>query len=101
MDEMTLHLSSPITDEQMDAIMDVDFDCTNWISFHTKHGRDVSFVKTDRVIEILKHRIIREQDKAKEADGEGRNWWARAYNYAELLLGRIVEQIRREEAADD
>ena len=28
MDELTLHLDNPITDEQMDAIMDVDFDST-------------------------------------------------------------------------
>jgi hypothetical protein len=45
MDEMTLTLSSPITEEQFDAITDVDFDNTDCIWFHTKHGKDVEFVK--------------------------------------------------------
>ena len=45
MDEMTLTLSSPITEEQFDAITDVDFDNTDRIWFHTKHGKDVEFVK--------------------------------------------------------
>ena len=44
-DEMTLTLSSPITEEQFDAIADVDFDNTDRIWFHTKHGKDVEFVK--------------------------------------------------------
>lgn len=43
--EMTLTLSSPITEEQFDAITDVDFDNTDRIWFHTKHGKDVEFVK--------------------------------------------------------
>ena len=45
MDEMTLTLSSPITEEQFDAITDVDFDNTDRIWCHTKHGKDVEFVK--------------------------------------------------------
>lgn len=45
MDEMTLTLSSPITEEQFDAITDVDFDNTGRIWFHTKNGKDVEFVK--------------------------------------------------------
>lgn len=40
MDEMTLTLNSPITEEQYDAIMDVDFDHTDRIWFSTKHGKD-------------------------------------------------------------
>lgn len=45
MDEMTLTLNSPITEEQLDAITDVDFDNTDEIYFHTKHGKEVYFVK--------------------------------------------------------
>lgn len=45
MDEMTLTLNSPITEEQWDAITDVDFEHTNEITFHTKHGKIVKFVK--------------------------------------------------------
>ena len=43
--EMTLTLNSPITEEQWDAITDVDFEHTNEITFYTKHGKEVKFVK--------------------------------------------------------
>ena len=42
---MTLTLNSPITEEQWDMITDVDFDHTDSITFHTKHGKEVEFVK--------------------------------------------------------
>ena len=45
MDEMTLTLNSPITEEQWDMIEDVDFDHTDIITFYTKHGKEVEFVK--------------------------------------------------------
>ena len=45
MDEMTLTLNNPITEEQWDAITDVDFENTDRVWFHTKHGKDVEFVK--------------------------------------------------------
>jgi len=45
MDEITLQLNSPLTDEQWDTITDVDFDHTDRITFHTKHGKEVDFVK--------------------------------------------------------
>ena len=45
MDEMTLTLNSPITEEQWDMIEDVDFDRTDSITFYTKHGKEVEFVK--------------------------------------------------------
>ena len=45
MDEMTLTLNSPITEEQWDAITDVDFERTDRIRFSTKHGKKVEFVK--------------------------------------------------------
>lgn len=43
-----LTLNSPITEEQWDVITDVDFDNTDKISFHTKHGKEVEFVKRIR-----------------------------------------------------
>lgn len=45
MDEITLTLNSPITEEQYDMIQDVDFDHTDSIAFCTKHGKEVEFVK--------------------------------------------------------
>lgn len=44
-EQFTLKLNSPITEEQWDAITDVDFDHTEKIFFHTKHGKEVTFVK--------------------------------------------------------
>lgn len=46
MGEITLQLNSPFTDEQWDTITDVDFDHTDRITFHTKHGKEVEFVKS-------------------------------------------------------
>lgn len=40
-DEITLTLNSPITDEQFDAITDVDMENTPRIFFHTKNGKEV------------------------------------------------------------
>ena len=48
MDEMTLKLNSPITEEQWDDITDVDFDRTDRIWFNTKHGKEVEFTKIVR-----------------------------------------------------
>ena len=45
MDEMTFTLNNPLTEEEWDLIEDVDFDNTNSIEFHTKHGKTVKFVK--------------------------------------------------------
>lgn len=42
---MTFRLNSPITEEQWDAITDVDFEHTDRIWFSTKHGKEVEFVK--------------------------------------------------------
>lgn len=42
---MTFTLHNPLTEEEWDIIEDVDFDHTNSITFHTKHGKDVEFVK--------------------------------------------------------
>ena len=47
-DEITLTLNNPLTDEQWDAISDVDFDRTDRIWFHTKHGKEVEFAKVIR-----------------------------------------------------
>ena len=45
MDEMTLTLNSPLTEEQWDMINDFDFDHTREITFHTKHGKEIKFIK--------------------------------------------------------
>lgn len=45
---ITLELNNPLTDEQWDAISDVDFDRTKQIWFTTKHGKRVEFMKVIR-----------------------------------------------------
>lgn len=50
-DEITLTLNSPITDEQFDAIMDVDMENTPSIVFHTKNGKAVEYLKVVRCYE--------------------------------------------------
>ena len=44
-DQLKFTLHHPITDEEWDAISDVDFDHTDNIFFHTKNGKEVEFVK--------------------------------------------------------
>lgn len=44
-DEMDFTLHNPLTEEEWDMIVDVDFDYTPEITFHTKHGKEVVFVK--------------------------------------------------------
>ena len=51
-DEFIFTLDSPITEEQWDMLEDVDFDYTNEITFHTKHGKEVKFVKVSVQPEI-------------------------------------------------
>lgn len=43
--KMEFTLNSPLTEEDLDKIYDVDMDNTSAVTFHTKHGKDVEFVK--------------------------------------------------------
>lgn len=44
----TFTLNSPLTEEDWDKITDVDFDNTHAVTFHTKHGKEVEFLKVAR-----------------------------------------------------
>lgn len=57
-DEFTFTLNSPITEEQRDCITDVDFEHTSEITFHTKHGKEVKFVKASAQPEHKKGKWI-------------------------------------------
>lgn len=48
---LTLKLQNPLTEEQLDSLLDVDFDHTNEVYFRTKHGKEVTFVKKQEPIE--------------------------------------------------
>lgn len=47
-DTFEFTLNNPLTEEQWDMISDVDFDRTDRITFHTKHGKEVEFTKVIR-----------------------------------------------------
>ncbi len=65
MNEMTLTLNSPITEEQWDAITDVDFDHTDRIFFHTKHGKEVEFAKVVRCKDCKRWNTVVDREKAE------------------------------------
>ena len=54
-DTFEFTLNNPLTEEQWDMIEDVDFDRTDRIWFHTKHGKEVEFAKVTRCKDC-KHR---------------------------------------------
>ena len=45
MADFKFELHSPITEEEWDLITDVDLDHTPSVMFHTKHGKDVEYIK--------------------------------------------------------
>lgn len=61
MDEMTFTLSSPLTEDDWDAITDVDFEHSEKVSFSTKHGKIVVFVK-EKTGEWLPSETQKEED---------------------------------------
>lgn len=69
MDEMTLELNSPITEEQWDAITDVNFEHTDRIWFHTKDGKDVEFVKLQSREPFEDEEEEEEEQEEEEQDG--------------------------------
>lgn len=73
-DTFEFTLNNPLTEEQWDMITDVDFDQTDRITFHTKHGKEVEFAKVIRCKDckvngwcVLSH---------TELNGEGYCAWA-------------------------
>lgn len=46
--KMEFTLNSPLTEEDWEKIYDVDMDSTNSVTFHTKHDKEVEFVKPVR-----------------------------------------------------
>ena len=44
-DDLTLELNHPMTEEEMDHLLDVDLEHTSEVEFKTKHGKRVIFVR--------------------------------------------------------
>ena len=56
---MSVTLNNPLTEEDWDKIYDVDMDNTNSVTFQTKHGKEVEFVKVVRCKGCLIHGLCR------------------------------------------
>jgi hypothetical protein len=59
MADLTFELHSPMTEEEWDIITDVDLDHTPSVIFHTKHGKDIEYVKVVRCKECIVQKICR------------------------------------------
>lgn len=70
---MTLTLNNPLTEEEWDLIEDVDFDKTNSIEFHTKHGKTVKFVKCtdERTGDLISRQAVIAEFRSCELTPDG------------------------------
>lgn len=95
MDEMTLTLNNPLTEEEWDLIEDVDFDKTNSIEFHTKHGKTVKFVKCtdERTEDMISRQAVLSLAKDVILEGGAKHRCVDATEI-ELLPSAQPEQIR-------
>lgn len=75
MNELTLTFNSPLTEEDWDVITDVDFDRTNSVWFHTKHGKDVEFVKVVRCEECIHNESSPHNPICSEGNRAGAGWF--------------------------
>ena len=84
--EFTLTLNSPITEAQWVAI-DVDFEHMNEITFHTKHGKEVKFVKASAQPEDYAHGFVDGYKQGKKDAQPERNtcdYWDNESGYCAL-----------------
>ena len=57
MSEFTIQLKRPLTEEEMDIIQDSEMEHTNSITFHTKKGKEVKFIKAPAWLPIDKEKL--------------------------------------------
>ena len=75
-ESVTFTLSSPITDEELDEITDVELEHTNYIWFETPSGKQYKFVK-ERVGKWIKNMKVIETPEYKAFDPE---WYCSCCN---------------------
>ena len=68
MDGFSLTLNNPLTEEQWDTLTDVDLENTDSITFYTKHGKEVRFVKEQRWIPVNEGLPSEPLDSLREMD---------------------------------
>ena len=72
---MSVTLNSPLTEEDLDKVYDVDMDNTDSVTFRTKHGKEVEFVKPVRCKDCKYwEKTSNEKGYCKDIIGFGR-WW--------------------------
>lgn len=72
-DTFEFTLNNPLTEEQWDMITDVDFDRTDRITFHTKHGKEVEFAKVIRCKDCIHNVANRKTDPIDITDYSGQD----------------------------
>lgn len=70
-DTFEFTLDNPLTEEQWDMITDVDFDRTDRITFHTKHGKEVEFAKVIRCKDCKWHNTDEDECWLSGLDTDG------------------------------
>lgn len=76
-DTFEFTLDNPLTEEQWDMIVDVDFDRTDRITFHTKHGKEVEFTKVIRCKDC--HFYKSENLQCMNHEGDTEEWYENDY----------------------
>ena len=95
MDEFRFTLDTPITEEVMDDITDADFDHTNRISFITKHGKKVDFMKLTSEEWIKKSDAIAALGECPEDDCRSVCEWNRYRDRILAIPGLCLEDDRK------
>ena len=82
MDKLTFTLHHHLTEEEMDTITDADLEHTPTITFHTKHGKEVTYKKhnTGKWIDITNEESIDYEYKCSEC-GNVLFLWSDLTNY--------------------
>jgi len=99
-DIIELTLNSPITEEQWDVITDVDFENTDRIWFHTKHGKEVEFIKHIRG-QWINHRKDRGHNIADCDQCGGTLQWLDPDERPNFCPNCGADMRQREEEQDD
>lgn len=74
---LTCTLNSPLTDDDWDKITDVDFDNTSAVTFRTKHGKEVEFVKVVRCKDCENSYVFEPWDVLWQEERSLRHHWKR------------------------
>lgn len=91
-DTFEFTLNNPLTEEQWDMITDVDFDRTDRITFHTKHGKEVEFTKVIRCKDC-KHR----DEENANCTRFRKDWYVQSNSFCSWAEPKdMTEEVRKQ-----